>query len=75
MSTEAPQGTTITIKKNGPLLVRGEITLLDAEGNVVDPPKNPFALCRCGHSDKKPFCDGAHNRQGFCDTAAEVLEE
>ena len=75
MSSETPQGTTITIKKNGPLLVRGEITLLDFEGNVVEPPKNPFALCRCGHSETKPFCDGAHNRQGFCDTASEVLAE
>ena len=75
MSAETPQPTSITIKKNGPLLVRGEITLLDAEGNEVQPPKNPFALCRCGHSENKPFCDGAHNRKGFCDTAAEVLHE
>ena len=75
MSTEAPQGPSITIRKNGPLLVRGEITLLDFEGNVVEPPKNPFALCRCGHSGNKPFCDGSHNRMGFCDTAAEILNE
>lgn len=75
MSSDAPEGTSITIKKNGPLLVRGDITVLDFEGNVVVPPKNPFALCRCGHSENKPFCDGAHNRQGFCDTAADVLAE
>ena len=75
MSSDAPQGTTITIRKNGPLLVRGEVTLLDHEGNVIEPPKNPFTLCRCGLSEKKPYCDGTHSRQGFCDTAAEVLAE
>lgn len=66
---------TITIRKNGPLLITGDITLLDHEGNVVEPPKRPFALCRCGASDNKPYCDGTHSRIGFCPTAAEVLAE
>lgn len=65
----------ITIRKNGPLLVSGPVTLQDHEGNLVEPPKNPFALCRCGMSDKKPFCDGTHSRSGWCAKADEVLAE
>ena len=75
MSEPAENQTTITMRKNGPLLVRGPVTLLDAEGNVVQPPKNPFALCRCGQSDNKPYCDGTHSRNGWCEKAEEVLHE
>lgn len=75
MSSETPQGPTLTIRKNGSILVRGDITLLDHEGNVIQPPKNPFALCRCGHSANKPYCDGSHNREGWCDTAPEIAVE
>lgn len=58
---------TIRIRDNGPLLVEGPITLLDAEGNpfASDPKKPAVALCRCGASSNRPFCDGSHNRCGF----------
>ena len=58
---------TIRIRDNGPLLVEGPITLLDAEGNpfASDPTKAAVALCRCGASSNRPFCDGSHNRCGF----------
>lgn len=58
---------TIRIRDNGPLLVEGPITLLDGEGNafVSDPNKPAVALCRCGASNNRPFCDGSHNRSGF----------
>jgi CDGSH-type Zn-finger protein len=58
----------ITIKKNGPLLVSTdvEIELVNSEGKPVTPPNaKTFALCRCGHSEKKPFCDGSHVKCGF----------
>lgn len=57
----------IKVKKNGPLLVEGECALIDLEGKRV---KNcgPFALCRCGGSKNKPFCDGTHAKIGFDDT-------
>lgn len=71
-STPTP---TITIRKNGNLLVTGDVILMDHEGTIIDPPKRPFALCRCGSSEKKPYCDGAHARVGFCATAAEVIAE
>lgn len=56
----------IIIKKNGPILVQGEVELVDQEGNPISPPpaKTPgtFKLCSCGNSDTRPFCDGTHNR-------------
>lgn len=51
--------TTITVLDNGPLLVNGTITLVDKDGKTEVKEGNT-ALCRCGHSKNKPFCDGAH---------------
>ena len=56
--------TTITVRDNGPYVVRGEFTVVDAEGKAFEK-KDVVALCRCGHSATKPFCDGAHQREGF----------
>ncbi|MCS1351563.1 CDGSH iron-sulfur domain-containing protein [Mechercharimyces sp. CAU 1602] len=50
---------TIKVADRGPLLVKGEVELIDADGNAFTT-KKVFALCRCGLSQKKPFCDGAH---------------
>lgn len=57
----------ITCRPNGPLLVEGPIALVNSKGEPVplDPAKPAFALCRCGRSEKKPFCDGSHNRTGW----------
>ena len=55
----------IQTKKNGPLLVTGVVDLLDSEGNPIKVERNPFALCRCGASSNKPFCDGTHSKIGF----------
>ena len=57
----------IRCRPNGPLLVEGPIEITDSAGNPVpvDPSKPAIALCRCGLSDRKPFCDGTHNRQGW----------
>ena len=56
--------TTIQILKNGPYIVSGAVTVLDANGNKVTTTEK-FALCRCGASSKKPFCDGTHSKIGF----------
>ena len=58
---------TIRIRDNGPLLVEGSVTLLDADGNAypLDPSKPALALCRCGASKNRPFCDGSHKSCGF----------
>ncbi len=56
-------------KKNGPLIVTGdlsELTLTDSDGNKYDiAGKQAIALCRCGASVNKPFCDGQHSKIGF----------
>jgi CDGSH iron-sulfur domain-containing protein 3 len=53
----------IKVRDNGSLLVKGPVTLVDAEGNEYHT-KESFSLCRCGKSSNKPFCDGTH-REGF----------
>lgn len=55
---------TIDIIKNGPFIVNGTVELKDSDGNAY-PPKQRLALCRCGASTKKPFCDGTHSKIGF----------
>lgn len=56
----------ITINPNGPIRLEGEFTITDAEGNSFGlGGRSVIGLCRCGHSENKPFCDGAHRRQGF----------
>ena len=52
---------TITPTDNGPYLIQGNVTLLDAEGNRFEA-GDTVALCRCGQSNTKPFCDGTHER-------------
>jgi CDGSH-type Zn-finger protein len=54
---------TIKIRENGPYLIDGDFTLVDHNGNEVPIVKR--ALCRCGGSTMKPFCDGTHSKIGF----------
>jgi CDGSH-type Zn-finger protein len=65
---------TITIKlaENGPLLVDGDFRLTDAQGNEI--PVRKKALCRCGGSTMKPFCDGTHSKIGFQGANAAVAD-
>jgi CDGSH-type Zn-finger protein len=60
-------GVEIKVRENGPYKVTGPITLIDAEGNEFELPDDgkPVALCRCGGSTTKPFCDGTHSKVGF----------
>jgi CDGSH-type Zn-finger protein len=60
-------GVTIRVRPNGPLVIEGPVTVVDQHGNdfPLNPDKPTVALCRCGQSSKKPFCDGTHNRCGF----------
>lgn len=57
--------TQITIKDSGPFLVKGPITLLDAEGKEFTIDKPAIPLCRCGASKTQPFCSGTHREIGF----------
>lgn len=57
----------LRLRENGPVLAPGSIKVVDHLGNEfpIAPGKDVVALCRCGHSAKKPFCDGAHKTSGF----------
>jgi CDGSH-type Zn-finger protein len=62
----------IQFSENGPYRVSGDIELLDPEGNPIARPGDVIALCRCGGSTTKPFCDGTHSRIGFQGAMAAV---
>ncbi len=59
----------VTIVQHGPALLNGPFQLVDAFGDLVCK-TSKAALCRCGQSKNKPFCDGSHNTSGFRDEAA-----
>ena len=62
--------TVIKVRKNGPLLITGDdVTLVDAQGKSYPAHGPTMALCRCGSSANKPFCDGAHNGAEFVDSS------
>lgn len=55
----------ISVRDDGPYVIRGEVRVLDAEGNELPSDGGGVALCRCGGSETKPFCDGTHRGAGF----------
>jgi CDGSH-type Zn-finger protein len=57
----------IKARENGPYKITGPVTVIDAEGNEYELPDDgrPVALCRCGNSSTKPFCDGTHRKVDF----------
>jgi CDGSH-type Zn-finger protein len=56
----------IQVRDNGPYFVQGPVTVKDGAGKVYDlTGRAQFALCRCGQSKNKPFCDGSHAGAGF----------
>ncbi len=56
----------VTINNNGSIKIEGEFEICDSAGKVFDlSGRTAIGLCRCGHSENKPFCDGAHRKMGF----------
>jgi CDGSH-type Zn-finger protein len=57
----------VTVKPlpDGPLQVKGEVEVLDPQGNPLPVKSGDVFLCRCGQSANKPFCDGSHKRVSF----------
>jgi CDGSH-type Zn-finger protein len=57
----------IKARNNGPYKITGPVKVIDADGAEYDLSEigEPIALCRCGGSTTKPFCDGTHSRIGF----------
>jgi CDGSH-type Zn-finger protein len=66
----------IKARENGPYKVTGPVRLIDVDGNEYDVGESgeSIALCRCGGSTTKPFCDGTHSRIGFQAAERAVLE-
>lgn len=64
MSSADPR-TLITPYRDGPLLVRGDFRLQDQDGNEIEAGRDTVALCRCGKSRMRPFCDGSHKLVDF----------
>jgi uncharacterized Fe-S cluster protein YjdI len=60
----ADEETSVQPVTNGPLFLRGRLRIVDREGNLIREDTR-LALCRCGASGNKPFCDGSHRRIGF----------
>ena len=56
---------TITPYADGPYIVRGNFRITDQDGNEIEPGRRTIALCRCGRSQIRPFCDGTHKLVGF----------
>jgi CDGSH-type Zn-finger protein len=72
--TELDDGPTIEIRENGPLRVAGLKTFRLPDGSNAAP-KPVMALCRCGQSKNKPFCDGSHRDAGFDGSASDVAHQ
>ena len=66
----------IKVRHNGPYKVTGPVRLIDADGREYDLGQRgeTIALCRCGGSKTKPFCDGTHRRIGFAAAERAVAE-
>jgi len=54
----------VSVRDNGPYIVRGSVQVSDSSGKAWEV-QETIALCRCGQSSNKPFCDGTHNTAGF----------
>ena len=67
--------TKITALDNGPYLVKDPMVVVDPEGNRFPAERETIALCRCGGSTTKPFCDGTHSKVGFQAAQRAVREE
>ena len=67
--------TKITALDNGPCLVGGPVVVVDAEGSGFSSKRETVALCRCGGSTTRPFCDGTHSKIGFRASQRAVRDE
>lgn len=71
MADEHEGDVTISPYQDGPLIVRGPFRLVGPDGTPIDPGRRTVALCRCGRSALKPFCDGSHKAVGFTAAAGD----
>ena len=67
---EQPEATSVEVRQNGPLFLRGDLSIHTADGLLRE---TRAALCRCGSSENKPLCDGSHRRSGFSAPGSEPV--
>jgi CDGSH-type Zn-finger protein len=65
MADQKSDKPTMSLMDNGPILVTGDFRLTLPDGKEIPVEGPTIALCRCGASEKKPFCDGSHKKVGF----------
>lgn len=75
MNEVSDSPTKITPYRNGPYLVRGPFAIVDQDGNEIAVKRRVVALCRCGRSQIRPFCDGTHKVIGFQADSGATTEE
>jgi CDGSH-type Zn-finger protein len=63
--TTGQDGAVVSVCEDGPLIVRGNFSITAQDGRPIPAGRRTVALCRCGGSAIKPFCDGTHSRTGF----------
>lgn len=61
---DVPPAVTATVMADGPVVLEGACVVRDAQGRILRR-EAKVALCRCGSSQAKPFCDGTHGKVGF----------
>ena len=67
---------TVRLRKNGPYVLEGDdVRVIDWNGSEYQSTRKPIALCRCGASTTKPFCDGTHSKVGFAAAEEAVRNE
>ena len=66
---------TITPYRDGPYIVRGDFTIVGQDGEPIDARRKTIALCRCGKSQLRPFCDGTHKSIGFRASGTDERED
>ena len=67
---------TVRLRKNGPYVIEGDdVRVIDWNGSEYQSTRKPIALCRCGASTTKPFCDGTHSKVGFAAAEEAVRNE
>ena len=73
--TDVTELTEITALDSGPYLVKGPVVLLDVDGNEFRAERATVALCRCGGSANKPFCEGTRSKVGLRAAERTVRQE
>jgi CDGSH-type Zn-finger protein len=66
---------TIIPRNDGPYHIKGDFKLMTQGGKPIGADKDEVWLCRCGHSQNKPFCDGSHKKAGFLNNLDEGPQE